>query len=82
MGKYDEHIWLELKRGADALERIAKTLEALVPDQDPTPEATPDPNAEAECPHPPELRVSFGRTKGQEDWLCRVCGYRTVPPED
>ena len=59
-----ERIWHELHR-------IANALESLIPDQE-----SPD----LPCQHPPEMRTSFGTTQGQEDWLCRVCQFRTVPP--
>jgi hypothetical protein len=62
-----ERIWEQLKRIADTLERLAPPETA--PDSDPEPET---------CPHPPELRISFGMTNGQPDWQCQACGYRTV----
>lgn len=53
---------------------IDAVLAALAPDEPvPTCETAP-----AVCPHPDEHVVTFGVTDGQEDWLCKVCGYRSV----
>lgn len=30
----------------------------------------------AGCQHPEDARIPFGRTKGIEDFQCRLCGYR------
>jgi hypothetical protein len=55
-----------------AFERIASALEFFV--------AGPEPPAPStSCTHPPEARQSFGMTSGQEDWQCRLCGYRSLP---
>lgn len=54
------------------LHRIATILESFVPETE-TQEETP-------CLHPMETRADFGTTDGQEDWLCRVCGYRSRTP--
>jgi hypothetical protein len=62
--------WQELSRTATALERIATTLEALLPPEQPEPE-TPT------CLHPMDCRIDFGTTNGQPDWMCTVCKYRT-----
>lgn len=57
-----KHIWREVKRIADALESFRPEPE----------EAT-----ESTCPHPPETRISLGTTKGQEEWICGICKWRT-----
>ena len=59
----------QLTRIADLLMLIASSSEAL---------SEPDPT-DTTCPHPEDLRISFGMTNGQPDWLCSVCQYRSIP---
>lgn len=61
-----EHLWTQLVRIADALERLVTPEPALPP--------------ELTCLHPEESRISFGLTHGTPDWQCQACGYRTVAP--
>lgn len=61
-----------LGRAVVALERIADLLAQAVVE----PVAPPATG----CTHPAETRIDFGLTGGVEDWQCRLCGYRTVPP--
>lgn len=63
------------ERICQQLTRIANALESFVPDPEPPAVTEPPP-----CLHPEELRVSFGMTRGLEDWQCGVptCQYRTV----
>lgn len=62
-----------LLRIAVALERIADTLPKFAPEDEP---------GEMACLHPIETRESFGVTDGREDWLCRECGFRSVPEQE
>lgn len=72
-----ERLWTQLERIATGLETLVDlqrqmlTL-ALTPEPDPAP-----PTETSGCPHPPEHRVSFGMTHGQEEWECRLCQTRS-----
>ena len=78
MSSFEDQICRALTRIAEAIERntaaterLATTIASFVPDDEPA--------TDQQCPHPPESRIPFGVTKGQPDWQCRDCGYRTVP---
>lgn len=38
----------------------------------------PDDAGESGCPHADERRVSLTGTNGNEEWICRDCGYHHV----
>ena len=59
----------QVERAVVALERIAAALEGVsdLADQSPT-----------VCTHPEDDRIDFGVTRGQADWQCRRCGFRSI----
>lgn len=67
------------QRAVEALERIAASVEILAASVIAEEPPAPEPPAET-CPHPAELRISFGTTDGRPDWQCGVpgCGYRSL----
>ena len=70
----DADVIAVLTRIADELAGIRMLLEVIA-----APE--PEPKAEPGCPHPEDERVSFGMTNGLPDWECRLCQFRSIPPE-
>jgi len=60
----------QLTRIADALVVIAAPM--LLDDTQPR----------SGCDHPGDQRFDFGHTNGVDDWQCKVCGYRSVPPAE
>jgi hypothetical protein len=57
------------------LKRIAVALEQQVALMQPP---APEPPMPVDCQHPDDQRADFGITDGREDWLCRVCGKRSL----
>lgn len=71
--KFEAEVLAALRGIRDELAGIRAQLERFEPEPEPAEDAPPP-----ECQHPDDQRMDFGTTDGQPDWLCKVCGFRTV----